>query len=131
MDKGSIGETARGSIIHFMDAVLELEKEGNEIESNQGRAQRLLNRFLDKQYPNMGNHDKKSEDECRTLLQLFVDSIGEDIWRYKANERYHQFLDMGKDKQAKLRDDLTEFAREQGKDSVIALLKEWLEKENQ
>ena len=131
MDKGSIGETARGSINHFMDAVLELEKEGNEIESNQGRAQRLLNRFLDKQYPNMGNHDKKSEDECRTLLQLFVDSIGEDIWRYKANERYHQFLDIGKDKKAKLRDDLTEFAREQGKDSVIALLKEWLEKENQ
>jgi hypothetical protein len=78
----------------------------------------------------MGNHDKKSEDECRTLLQLFVDSIGEDIWRYKANERYHQYLDMGKDKKAKLQDDLTEFAREQGKDSVITLLKEWLEKEN-
>lgn len=130
MDKGSIGETARGSIIHFMDAVLELEKEGNKNEPNQGRAQRLLNRFLNKQYPNMGNHDKKSEDECRTLLQLFVDSIGEDIWRYKANERYHQYLDMGKDKKAKLQDDLTEFAREQGKDSVITLLKEWLEKEN-
>lgn len=132
MDNGSIGEVAKRSIIHFMDAVTESEEaEKNKITANHGRAQELLYRFMGKQYPNAVNHIERSEKECQNLLQLLIDSIGEDIWRYKANERYHHFLNAGKDKREKLWNDLTELAQEQGSESVEILLKEWLERKDQ
>lgn len=133
MDKGSVGEVARGSIVHLMETFSELEEEERENgKLEEGRGYRLLDRFLRKQYPNKENYMVRkriaaNEEWNLKLLQTFIDNIGEDIWRYKANERFHHFLKGNEvDRKEEIRNHLRKWEQEEGRASVRTLLEQWL-----
>ena len=131
MEAGSIGEVAKGSIVHLLDAINELEKE--KPENNRGRS--LLNRFLQKQYPEAGEGIPRglqtaAEGNARKLLQMLINHIGEDIWRYKANEQFHRFLeDSPVDREREIRRKLSELGDEKGQEFVRELLRQYLREE--
>lgn len=145
MEKGSIGEVARGSIVNLMEAIAELEEEqqkeslvGEDTLIGTGEIDRsfvLFKRFLQKQYSDAGEHIlkncmAKSENNVRKLLQMLIDNIGEDIWRYKANERFHHFLGDDKvDRKKEIREKLNELERKEGREFVREFLEQWLREE--
>lgn len=147
MEKGSIGEVARRSIVHLMEAISELEeerqKESLEGEENQKGMQEadrgfgLFKRFLQKQYPGteeriLKNCMAKNGEKARKLLQMLIDNIGEDIWRYKANKRFHHFLEDNKvDREREIRSKLNELEKKEGREFVREFLEQWLREEAQ
>lgn len=146
MEKGSIGEVARRSIVNLMKAISELEedwqKESPEIGEYQKRIPEtdigieLFNRFLQKQYRGteeckLNNRITKSGENALKLLQLLIDNIGEDIWRYKANERLRHLLKDNKaDREGKIRTQLNELEKTEGRKFVREFVKQWLKEEN-
>lgn len=142
MEKGSIGEVARRSIVNLMEAISELEedrqKESSEGENRKNeifeedKSSMLLKRFLQKQYPGTEEHCMmQSGYNARKLLQMLIDNIGEDIWRYKANERFHQFLEDNKsDREREIRAKLNELEKIKGRKFVRRFLKQLLREED-
>lgn len=131
MEKGSIGEVARKSIAHFLDAISELEEEEREKgEMEENRVIRLADRFLHKQYLNGRKFAIGDSQRAITLLQKFIDSIGEDIWRYKMNESFHRYLKSdGKNEKEEILNELRELEQKEGRDFVKALWERWLKEE--
>lgn len=131
MKKGSIGEVARGSIANLLETISELEeeeKEKGELEGDRGK--RLVTLFLQKQYPNVRKNATANSDETLILLQKLIDSIGEDIWRYKVNEKLHHFLKSDAEHRKKeIWNRLKELEQKEGKASVKALVEQWLREE--
>ena len=131
MEAGSIGEVAKGGIVHLLDAISELEKE--KPENNRGRS--LLKSFLQRQYPEARegmpeSFKAVSEEGARKLLQMLIDHIGEDIWRYKANEQFHRFLeDSPVDREKEIRRKLGELRDERGQKFIRELLQQYLREE--
>lgn len=128
MKKGSIGEVARGSIANLLETISELEeeeKEKGELEGDRGK--RLVALFLQKQYPNVRKKATADSGEILILLQKLIDSIGEDIWRYKVNEKLHHFLKSdAEDRKKEIWNRLKELEQKEGKASVKALFEQWL-----
>ncbi len=147
MEKGSIGEVARKSIVHLMKTISELEEEQRkknlEKAENQkeipeaNRGFELFKRFLQKQYQSTEKCIQKkcivkSGEDARRLLQMLIDNIGEDIWRYKANERFYHFLkDNKSDREKEIRTKLNELEKTEGRKFVREFLKQWLKEEEQ
>lgn len=147
MEKGSIGEVARRSIVHLMEAISELEEDWQKENLERGEYQKgipgtnrgleLFKRFLQKQYQCteeciLKNCMSKSGDNAMKLLQMLIDNIGEDIWRYKANERFYHFLKDNKaDRERKIRTQLNELEKTEGKEFVREFVKQWLKEEDQ
>lgn len=148
MEKGSIGEVARRSIVNLMESISELEekdKQKEDLERNEyrigipqtDRGLDLFRYFLQKQYPYTAERILKNcmvkRGEAVKLLQLLIDNIGEDIWRYKASERFHRFLkDNNKaDRDSRIRTQLNELEKTEGKEFVKEFIKQWLKEEGQ
>lgn len=137
MEKGSIGEVARKSIVHLMETISELEEEKQNGMLAGNRGFELFKRFLQKQSSSteeiiLKKFMVKSEENARKLLQMLIDNIGEDIWRYKANERFHHFLeDNNIDKKKEIWDQLNELKKSEGEEFVREFLKQWLWEEEQ
>lgn len=148
MEKGSIGEVARRSIVNLMESISELEekdKQKEDLERNEyrigipqtDRGLDLFRYFLQKQYPYTAERILKNcmvkRGEAVKLLQLLIDNIGEDIWRYKASERFHRFLkDNNKaDRDSRIRTHLNELEETEGKEFVKEFIKQWLKEEGQ
>ena len=137
MEKGSIGEVARKSIVHLMETISELEEEKQNGMLAGNRGFELFKRFLQKQSSSteeiiLKKFMVKSEENARKLLQMLIDNIGEDIWRYKANERFHHFLeDNNIDKKKEIWDQLNELKKSEGGEFVREFLKQWLWEEEQ
>lgn len=135
MEKGSIGEVARNGVIHLMEAISELEEEKQKGTLGEDRAEILFKRFLQKQYPEaeeniLKNSMEKSSGKERNLLQMLIDNIGEDIWRYKANEQFHHFLeDDETNRKMEIRSQLNELKKSEGKESVREFLRQYLMEE--
>ena len=71
-----------------------------------------------------------SEEGARKLLQMLIDHIGEDIWRYKANEQFHRFLeDSPVDREKEIRRKLGELRDERGQKFIRELLQQYLREE--
>lgn len=140
MKKGSIGEVARKSIGNLMDTISELEeqekcsKEKNETGQKkrvENKKNRLVTCFLEKQYPDQNNIRIEDTDKYIVLIQKLIDSIGEDIWRYKANEEFHRFLESELEYRKKeLLNRLGELKQEAGKEFVEELLEQWMKTED-
>ena len=132
MKNGSIGEVAKNSIAHLLKAISELE--GKKPESD--RECSLLKRFLQEQYQEIdeGNLDRfkdMNKEDAKNLLQMLIDHIGEDIWRYKVNERFHCFLeDDPENREREIWHRLDKLSDEKGKEAVRELLKQYLREEN-
>ena len=135
MERGSIGEVARRSIVHLMEAISELEERGEKESFERDRGFRLFKCFLQKQYPKteesiLKNCMVKSEENARRLLQMLIDNIGENIWRYKANEQFHHFMEDNKvDSTKEIRSKLNELEKKEGREFVREFLKQWLREE--
>lgn len=136
MENGSIGEVARRSVGHLLEAIFELEEKKQIGALEEERGLKLFKLFLQKQYP--GTEERilnqcmvKSEKKARILLQMLIDSIGEDIWRYKANERFHHFLGDERDRKKEIFNQLNELKKKEGTRFVQEFLKQWLREEEQ
>lgn len=134
MKSGSIGEVARRSIVNLIEAICELEEKQKEILEGD-RDFELFKRFIQKQYPEaegiiLRNYRGKSRKNARKLLQMLIDNIGEDIWRYKANEQFQHFLEGHKtDKEEEIRSILNELEKKEGREFVREFLEQWLKEE--
>ena len=61
---------------------------------------------------------------------MLIDNIGEDIWRYKANEQFHHFLeDDETNRKMEIRSQLNELKKSEGKESVREFLRQYLMEE--
>lgn len=135
MKRGSIGEVARRSVVNLMEAICELEEEKQKGILEGDRDFELFKRFLLKQYPEaegsiLRNYMEKSRKNARKLLQMLIDNIGEDIWRYKANEQFQHFLEGHKtDKEEEIRGILNELEKKEGREFVRVFLEQWLREE--
>ena len=91
MEKGSIGEASRNCIINLIEAIEETEKICRDKKAVQSqysdRTEILLRCFCKKQ--GVSCHET---GESKDLLQKLIDSIGEPIWRYKIDEKFHSLL---------------------------------------
>lgn len=134
MEKGSIGEVARNSIVNLLTTISNREKKDTKVD-----CLKLLELFLKKQYQVKKNKSLKNiksykEEDARRYLQLLIDNIGEDIWRYKVNEQFHLLLEKNKTNEEieeELREKLKEVEKSKGKDYVKNILKSLLEEEDQ
>ncbi|MCI9231794.1 MAG: AAA family ATPase [Lachnospiraceae bacterium] len=135
MEKGSVGEVARRSVVHLMEAISEVEEKKQEETLKEAEALELIKCFLKKQYPKtegniVKNCMENTEENAKKLLQKLIDDIGEDIWRYKANEQFHHLLEEGKaDRKTEIRNRLNELKKKEGEESVREFLEQWLREE--
>lgn len=64
------------------------------------------------------------------LLQKLIDSIGEDIWRYKVNEKLYQFLNSEtEDRMKAIWNKLKDLEQKDGRACVKVLFEQWLREE--
>lgn len=141
MKKGSIGEVAKESIAHFLEAISELEKEENTEKKwekglnekldreklKENSVVKLANRFLEKQCVNQKGFMEGDNKKALELLQKFIDTIGEDIWRYKMNESFHHYLGSNEEYEiSEIQDRLRELEQKRGKDFINTLLEPWM-----
>ena len=135
MEKGSIGEVARRSVVHLLEAISELEKKKQDELPKGGRGSELFRLFLQKQFQDseesiLKNCMPEREEDARKLLQMLIDNIGEDIWRCKANEQFHYFLEENEaDREEEIRGQLNELGKEEGREFVREFLKQLLREE--
>lgn len=134
MKAGSIGEVARRSVVNLIGAICELEEKPIEILEGD-RDLKLFECFLQKQYPEteesiLRNYVEKNGKNARKLLQILIDNIGEDIWRYKANERFQHFLEGHKtDREEEIRGILNQLEKKEGREFIREFLEQWLKEE--
>ena len=127
MDKGSIGKVAKNTIGNLLDAISEVESMEN-VDNREGR---LLSVFLDKQFPNAKLHYTEQiayAPYSGYFMQKLIDNIGEDIWRYKINEKYYHFLNPDQEiLERELWIGLKALEKKKGKESVRRLFDNWME----
>ena len=131
MEQGSIGEVAQESMVNLLDSIAELEEE--KLPQNgrrEKRGARLAQRFLEKQNPTKKKISVKDSENTLRLIQKLINSIGEDIWRYKLNESFHYFLqNEGKNTKEKVWEQLKELERKEGRSAVEELIQMWQREE--
>lgn len=131
MQKGSIGEASRNCIINLIEAIEETEKicRGKKAVQSQysDRTEILLRCFCKKQ----GVSCQVKKGEAKDLLQKLIDSIGEPIWRYKIDEKFHSLLKnrSSGSEEKEIREKIDELRQKQGSESVRKLLGQLLEEE--
>lgn len=131
MEKGSIGEASRNCIINLIEAIEETEKICRDKKAVQSqysdRTEILLRCFCKKQ----GVSCQVKKGEAKDLLQKLIDSIGEPIWRYKIDEKFHSLLKNSSSgsEEKEIREKIDELRQKQGRESVRKLLGQLLEEE--
>lgn len=131
MEKGSIGEASRNCIINLIEAIEETEKICRDKKAVQSqysdRTEILLRCFCKKQ----GVSCQVKKGEAKDLLQKLIDSIGEPIWRYKIDEKFHSLLKnrSSGSEEKEIREKIDELRQKQGRESVRKLLGQLLEEE--
>ena len=131
MEKGSIGEASRNCIINLIEAIEETEKICRDKKAVQSqysdRTEILLRCFCKKQ----GVSCQVKKGEAKDLLQKLIDSIGEPIWRYKIDEKFHSLLKnrSSGSEEKEIREKIDELRQKQGSESVRKLLGQLLEEE--
>lgn len=124
MDNGSIGTVAKNTIGNLLDAISMMER----MEEVDNRDEKLLSEFLKKQFPNMESFNVGDKALSGYLTQKLIDNIGEDIWRYKINEKYHHFLNQNEDiLEQEIWKGLKALEQKKGKESVHQLFVNWME----
>jgi hypothetical protein len=90
MENGSIGELSRKSIDSLIIA-MENMKMDNEEFNNEEIIKQFVNMFWKEKFSKL---DEFSFSEYKIILQqieTLIDSIGEDIWRYKLKNKFNSF----------------------------------------
>lgn len=127
MDKGSIGKVAKDTIVNLLEAISNVEKM-NDVDN---REDKLLSVFINKQFPSAKRYNTEQlayMSNSKRFMQELIDNIGEDIWRYKINEKYHQFLNQDEDVlEQELWMGLKALEKKKGKESVYKLFANWSE----
>lgn len=127
MDKGSIGKVAKDTISNLLDTISEMEK----IKGVVNKEDKLLSVFMNKQFPNTKRNNIEQIAHMPYsgyLIKKLIDNIGEDIWRYKINEKYHHFLNQDEEVLEKeLWMGLKALEEKKGKESVYKLFVSWKE----
>jgi len=126
MDKGSIGKIAKVSIGNLLSVVSAFDN----IECKDNGKELILSRFLQRQFSYADRRDIEEYDYNEEIIQRLIDSIGEEIWRYKINEKYHQVLMTKEDiLEREIKKELKILEKKKGRESVERLIKNWLQEE--
>lgn len=122
MKKGSVGEVAKNTIGNLLSAISVLDNK----EHMHNKEVRLLSSFLQKQFSHVHERDIEKLEYGGDAIQRLIDSIGEEIWRYKINEKYHQFLKSEDDiLEREIWKDLKILEQKKGKKYVQKLFNNW------
>lgn len=121
MQNGSIGELARETIVNLFETIAEIEK--SDVQEN--KEEKVFEIFLDKQKISISNNI--TIEKSRFLLQKLIDTIGEDIWRYKLDKEFHNILRNNTDPKAEIRGKVESLKQEIGEDSVKNFLIQLME----